>query len=107
MCKDYCNTDKRRSIIRLGAIGLSALAVPGRLLQAAQTGDRLDEADTLAKQLGYRHDARQATGRGAGQQCQACAFYQGAASSAWGGCIVFGGRQVNANGWCQSYRPKG
>ena len=95
----------RRSVIRLSA-GLAAIPILSRLTQAAESGDKVDESDDLAQQLGYRHDASQAEGHKAGQACQGCAFFQGDANADWGGCIVFGGRQVNAQGWCQSFRPK-
>ena len=95
----------RRSLLRLGT-GIAAMPLVSSLAQSAESDDKVNESDDLAKQLGYRHDASQAQGRGEGQLCQGCAFFQGGANAEWGGCIVFGGRQVNAKGWCQSFRPK-
>jgi len=99
----------RRFIIRSGVIALGASAMPAALplAQAAESGEKVDETDQLAQELGYRHDAVQAANRSdAGQLCQGCAFFQGEVGAEWGGCIVFGGRQVKAAGWCQSFRPK-
>lgn len=71
---------------------------------------RVDENDPLARELGYRHDARQVdTGRfpkragaqGANQFCHTCQFFQG--GDDWAPCTVFDGRLVNANGWCNSW----
>ncbi len=84
---------------------------------AAPTGDlpRIDEGDPQAVALGYKHDAadvdtakfpRRATPEAANQLCSNCALYQGG-DAQWGGCAIFPGKGVNADGWCSAYAPKG
>lgn len=102
MSKQY----SRRAVIRLGTLGLASIPVVSQLARAAESGEKVDESSQQAQELNYHHDASEAEGRGEGETCQGCAFYQGAADAEWGGCIVFGGKQVNANGWCSSFRPK-
>lgn len=69
---------------------------------------RLEESDTTAVALGYRHDAAlvdaaKSPTYKAGQACNNCLQYQGAAGDAWGGCGLFPGKLVNASGWCRGY----
>src|SRR5690606_3674360 len=69
---------------------------------------RLEESDTAAVALGYRHDAalvdvaKSPTFK-PGQACNNCLQYQGTAQNAWGGCGLFPGKLVNADGWCRGY----
>lgn len=72
---------------------------------------RLEESDPVAVALGYRHDsvqvdvARYPT-HAAGRICANCVQYRGAAGEPWGGCGLFPGKSVNANGWCSGYAAK-
>ena len=92
---------------QLSALGVAVLPLGASVAtSAAESGDKVEENDSVAQQLGYRHDASKADGRGDGQFCKACSFFQGDAAADWGGCIVFGGRQVNAKGWCTSFRQR-
>jgi hypothetical protein len=78
-----------------------------------QGGDmpRLAESDPQAQALGYKHSAadvdRSAFPRYAqGQLCSNCTLYQPqAGDEPWGGCQIFPGKLVNANGWCSAYIP--
>ncbi len=97
---------KRRQVIKMGMAVCAAIPL-ARLAKAAESGAKVQESDDLAKQLAYQHDASKAPGRKGDASCKSCAFYQGKGDAEWGGCIVFGGKQVNAKGWCQSYRAKG
>ena len=35
--------------------------------------------------------------------CANCSLFQGKATDAYGGCTLFGDKQVAARGWCSSY----
>ena len=95
---------RRKVLLTLGTACLAVSAVPA---WAADSGEKIDESDNLAQQLGYKHDASQAANRAAAtHNCSNCAFFQGG-DQTWGGCIVFGGKQANAKGWCQSWRSAG
>ena len=67
--------------------------------------------DPTAQALGYKHDAANVDAakypqRGANQVCANCTLFQGANGDEWGGCALFPGKVVNANGWCSGYTPK-
>jgi hypothetical protein len=78
-----------------------------------QGGDmpRLAESDPQAQALGYKHSAadvdQSAFPRYAqGQVCSNCNLYQTqAGDEQWGGCQIFPGKLVNADGWCSAYIP--
>ena len=64
-----------------------------------------------AQALGYKHDAanvdtQQYAQYQPGQICANCTLYQGSSGDEWGGCALFPGNTVNANGWCSGYTPK-
>ncbi len=68
----------------------------------------LEETATLAVALGYRQDATKADKvkyprYAAGQMCKRCIQWKGTATDAWGGCGIFPGKLVNANGWCSTF----
>lgn len=76
---------------------------------------RLTEDDPTADALGYHHDAtqvdttkypRRAGAEGATQFCHNCSLYQGQEGDEWGGCSLFPGKSVNANGWCNGWVAK-
>jgi hypothetical protein len=74
----------------------------------ADTANRLSESDPKAQALGYVEDASKVDrakfpGYAAGQTCANCSLFQGAATDAYGGCTLFGDKQVAARGWCSSY----
>ncbi|MCE2657505.1 MAG: high-potential iron-sulfur protein [Rubrivivax sp.] len=77
----------------------------------AQAPARLDENDPLAKAQGYVHDAAKVDRAKwpkfqPGQNCATCQLYQAKASDPWGGCPLFGTRQVAAKGWCNAWIKK-
>lgn len=101
----------RRKFIRLSAVGIAALPLANQL--SAQAAEQVQESDSLAQQLGYKHDASQvdagkfpkrASAEGQTQFCSGCQFYQGSGDSA--PCTVFGGKEVSAKGWCNSWFKK-
>ena len=83
----------------------------GMIAQArAQT--MVAETEAQATALGYKTDAGNVDKSkqpkyAAGQFCNNCALYQGAAGSASGGCPLFGSKQVAAKGWCSAWTKKG
>ena len=82
----------------------------GTVAQAhAQT--MVADTDAQATTLGYKTDAGKVDKNkqpkyAAGQLCNNCALYQGAAGSASGGCPLFGSKQVAAKGWCSAWAKK-
>jgi len=86
----------------------AALAVPGTLVQAADL-PQVDPESAQAKALGYVHDASAVdTAKFAnfvpGSNCVGCQLYQGGAE--WGGCGIFPGQVVAADGWCSAFAKK-
>lgn len=80
---------------------------------AGSAGDlpRLEESNSLAQALGYRHDGAQVDTRkfpryAAGMACRNCIQFKGAPGDAWGACGIFPGKLVNAAGWCNTYLRK-
>lgn len=76
----------------------------------AQAG-KLDENDRQAVSLGYKHDTTKVDQakfpkHDPSQKCSNCQLFQGKPGDAWGPCPIFGGKQVAANGWCNSYVKK-
>lgn len=97
----------RRSFLLHSAGVLSALA----LSRTASAADPLAETDPTAQALGYKADATKVDKAKfghytAGDKCSTCALYQGAAGSSSGACPMFGGKLVNAGGWCNAYSKK-
>ena len=101
----------RRSFLRntLAASAAVPLAAIPHVLRA--DSHRLREDDPTAVALGYKHDAndvdiakfpRRATAEGQKQLCSNCKLFQ-AGSEEWGGCSIFPGKEVNANGWCNAW----
>ncbi|MDH4376621.1 MAG: high-potential iron-sulfur protein [Ramlibacter sp.] len=79
---------------------------------AAQAQARVEEKDPQAVALGYLHDATKVDPKkqpkfAAGRLCNNCALFQGKAADAWGGCPLFGARQVAGKGWCNAWAKKG
>jgi hypothetical protein len=74
---------------------------------------KLEESDPTATALGYRHAAADVDpGRYPryqdGQACANCNLFQAGVGddAGWGGCSIFPGKLVNANGWCSAYVAK-
>ena len=87
------------------ALGL--LAKDGHAAELAP----LDASDPVAKALGFVTDASKVEASvsptfKAGQHCAACAQYQGKATDGSGGCIIFAGHSVPADGWCQAWTQR-
>ena len=98
-------TASRRVFLMTAAAGGAALT------GAARAQARLDEKDPQAQGVGYVADATKVDTKkfpkyAAGQVCSNCALYQGKASDPWGGCPLFGARQVAGKGWCSAWVKK-
>jgi hypothetical protein len=97
----------RRVIVLRSLAGAGVLLGAPLAVQAAQ----VEESDETAVALGYRHDTAKVDGKrfpkhAATQHCANCALYQGAAADAWGGCAMFGRKQVAGGGWCSAWVKK-
>ena len=101
------NISKRSLIAFLPAAGVVLLA--GRA--ASSQPARVEEKDTNAVALGYKHDAEMVDKKKYGQYakgniCANCTLYAGKPSDTWAPCGALGGKQVNARGWCAAYVKK-
>ena len=99
-------TNRRIFLMQLAA-GSSVLAATQVQAQAA----RVDEKDPQAVALGYVADTTKADTKKFpkhtnDQKCNNCALFQGKAADAWGGCPLFGTKQVANGGWCSAWAKK-
>ena len=72
-------------------VGLAAAAAVTRTLRIGTGICLLTERDPLRFE--------------AGQACKNCALYSDTDDAQWGGCSIFPGKLVNADGWCNVYAP--
>jgi hypothetical protein len=99
-------TSRRHFLLLSAGVG-SSLAL-SRVALAAAPSDALSESDPQAQAVGYTEDASKVDKAkfpnfAAGQSCANCSLFQGKASDAYGGCTLFGTRQVASRGWCSAY----
>lgn len=103
-------TMNRRTFVIQSALGTAALASAGA--HAADAPVKLAEADAQATAMGYKLDASKVDKAkwpkyASGQLCSNCQLYQSKSSQdAFGGCPIFGSKQVAAKGWCNAYVKK-
>jgi len=98
---------RRVFLMQVAACGTAALAASSAHAQA-----KVDEKDPQAVALGYvadttKADAKKFPKHTKDQKCNNCALYQGKATDAWGGCPLFGTKQVAGAGWCSAWAKKG
>lgn len=107
---EYDHNVSRRRFLRKGL--LAATAVPTGYLLAgawlpaqAQDKSKVSMDAPQAKALKYHKDASQVTSAARQKDafCHNCQLYQGGPDSEWGGCTIFGGKLVSANGWCSAW----
>ena len=101
------NKSKRSLLAFVPATGIVLLAGRAAFAQPA----RVDEKDANAVALGYQHNAAAVDTKKYGQYvkgsiCASCALYAGKPSDPWAPCGAFGGKQVNAKGWCVAHVKK-
>lgn len=99
---------RRVFMLRSAAGACAALAVP---MWTHAAPARVEESDETAQALGYRHDTNKVDQarypkHTADQRCSNCSFWQGSASDEWGGCAMFGRKQIAAAGWCSAWAKK-
>jgi High potential iron-sulfur protein len=99
-------SNRRTFLLQVAAAG-SALAASQAQAQAA----KVDEKDPQAMGLGYVQDTAKADAKkfpkhSKDQKCSNCALFQGKAADAWGGCPLFGTKQVAGGGWCSAWAKK-
>ncbi len=99
-------TTNRRVFMMQLAAGSALMAA-----SAAQAQAKLDENDPQAVAVGYKHDSTKVDAKkypkhDKAQKCNNCQLYQGKATDAWGGCPLFGAKQVAGAGWCSAYAKK-
>ncbi|RBP51656.1 high-potential iron-sulfur protein [Arenicella xantha] len=101
------NTLNRRAFVKVAAGTLAAIPFISR---AEAAPEKLSEEDSMAVALGYKAvstdvDAAKYASHKDDQLCKGCALWQGA-DAEWGGCSIFPGKLVSANGWCAAYAAK-
>lgn len=101
-------TSTRRTFMIQAAACGSVLAAGPAIAQPA----RVDEKDPQAIALGYVHDTTKADSKkfpkhASDQKCSNCALFQGKVTDPWGGCPLFGAKQVAGPGWCSAWAKKG
>jgi hypothetical protein len=99
-------TSRRHFLLLSAGVG-SSLAL-SRVAFAATVPNALSESDPQARAVGYTEDASKVDKAkfpsfAAGQSCANCSLFQGKATDAYGGCTLFGTKQVASRGWCSSY----
>jgi len=101
----------RRTILKNALIGLAALPAVGLVREAAAADPHLEETDSLAKVMGYVHDASKVDGNKVpqfkeGSNCANCSKISGPEGEQWRPCTLFPGKLVNNDGWCKLWVPK-
>ncbi len=81
------------------------------LATSAHAATHVEDTDDTAVALGYHHDtkltdAKKYPNHTPQQRCVDCQFWQATPTDAWGGCAMFGRKQVAADGWCSAFAKK-
>lgn len=100
-------SNRRVFLLQVAACGTALGAV-----NAAHAQAKVDEKDPQAVALGYVADTTKADSKKFpkhtnDQKCNNCALYQGKPADAFGGCPLFGTKQVAGPGWCSAWAKKG
>ncbi|AXF11977.1 high-potential iron-sulfur protein [Paraburkholderia sp. SIMBA_055] len=98
----------RRHFLLMSVSAGSSLMMSRVGFAASANANVLSETDPQAQALGYKEDASKVDKAkypqyAADQKCSTCSLFQGKAADAYGGCTLFGDKQVAAPGWCSSY----
>jgi hypothetical protein len=105
-----CNAShaSRRRFIKISVSELVAAPFASVLLSGtAEAVDMVSESDPTATALGYKMDATKASNRkDKAAVCGNCSLYSGSPGASDGPCSVFGGKLVNAKGWCTAWVKK-
>jgi hypothetical protein len=98
---------RRAFLVRSAGFGSALMLVPLARVARADS-EKLSVTDPAARAVGYTEAAAQVDKSrypswSASQNCGNCSLFQGKSGDAWGGCTLFGTKQVAAAGWCSSY----
>ncbi|MDR2852429.1 MAG: high-potential iron-sulfur protein [Burkholderiaceae bacterium] len=101
------NPSRRRFVVSAGG-AISAAALASVLARTAQAADlpHLSPTDPTATAFAYVESTAKIKNPKfvAGSDCKNCNFYQARNSNAaYGPCLIFQGKSVNAKGWCTNY----
>jgi len=101
-----------------GLVTVPLMNLVGMTAAQAENLPHLDEADPVAAQLKYKHDAeseeskrKEVTPPDANPPaeerfCSNCMLQQPITEGEWVPCQLFPGKAVNAKGWCASWTPR-
>lgn len=100
-----------RRLFVLHAMTACAALVGTRLATAQTAAALVKEDDPVAVALGYvadatRIDAKKQPVYVPGSSCSTCALFQGKAGDVTAVCLIFGGKQVAAKGWCTGWSKR-
>jgi hypothetical protein len=100
-------TYPRRDLLKGALLGVAAVPVTALLGRAEAASGPVDPSEPQAKSLGYVKDATKVDPKAnpnfkAGQKCANCLQVPaGKEGGAQVPCNIFGGRLVEAGGWCK------
>ncbi|MET0533784.1 MAG: high-potential iron-sulfur protein [Steroidobacter sp.] len=100
----------RRAVLKIALTALPIVTI-ARNANAEQTLPHMDENESLARAMGYTHDAKKidpdkVPQYKAGSTCGNCMQLQGKDGEEWRPCALFAGKLVSAHGWCKVWQPK-
>jgi hypothetical protein len=100
----------RRAVLKIALTALPIVTI-AREAAAEQTLPHMDENESLAKAMGYVHDATKVDTNKvpqykAGSSCSSCMQLKGQEGEEWRPCALFTGKLVNSHGWCKVWQPK-
>jgi hypothetical protein len=100
----------RRAVLKIVLTALPVVTI-GHNAAAEQALPHMDENESLARAMGYVHDAGKIDANKipqykAGSTCANCIQLKGEKGEEWRPCALFTGKLVNAHGWCKVWQPK-
>lgn len=99
---------RRQFLQAIPVVIATGFAVTASVTSTSAQAAVLDEQDPQAVKLGYKADttkvdAQKFPKHKPSQTCANCQLYQGDSTSATGGCVLFGSKEVAAKGWCTAW----
>ena len=100
-----------RRLFVVNAMSACAALASARFASAQASPALVKEDDPTAVALGYVADASKIDAKKQpvyvpGSSCSGCALFQGKAGDTSAVCLIFGGKQVAAKGWCTGWSKK-
>lgn len=107
-CKSNEHSKARRLVLKGGMLAFAGIASgAGRHVFAQEGGERISLDDPTAAALKYVHDASESEVRTDEEAfCHNCRFFQSDQQEGWAPCMLFQGKEVAAEGWCQGWVVK-